>query len=417
MRRTTGARSDTIIERRSEMLIRPVWLAILLMLLTFGFANSTARAGGFPEAEKAFAIGKLLVDMGDATRGLFELKKAASILPSARYLSKIVKVYRDLGKDDMALIYGERYLANTPKDEQDEGLASWIRQTRERFRKSRARLVVRPHPVDARVEFLDGGGLRHAGVREAPDRPLVWWVNPGKGTLKIRREDYETTSREVDIKTGADEEVTIELKRIGGVGDLVIEANIRKAEVRIDGEVVGSAPVKLSRPAGRYLVQVWAEGKANWTGYVDVSPDKTTTVKADLRQATTATSPDKVKLNWKPSRKKWRLSTWGWITGGLGLAMLGAAGYTYSVVFSKADEITGLPTGDSRRKDLEAEMNQNFLYTVVLGGLGGAALGGGLLMIILDDGSSADKEATLELLSFTPVWTPDRFVLQTGFNF
>ena len=114
-------------------------LALLLTALSPGIA----AAGGYPEAEKAYSMGRLLVDLGDTTRGLFELKRAASIVPSPRYLEAIVEVYRDLGRDEQALAWGQRYLEMTEPEERDEAVAAWLGQVLERLRSSRVRVSLR----------------------------------------------------------------------------------------------------------------------------------------------------------------------------------------------------------------------------------------------------------------------------------
>lgn len=381
------------------------WTAglLTLVLLLSITGPQVAYASGYPEAEKAFSMGRLLVDLGDTPRGLFELKKAATIVPSPRYYVEIIKVYRAMGKDEQALAWGERYLRVTAADERDEALAAWLGQVRERLRATRVRVALRIFPAESRVEYTAADGTIRAGVPD--DDGVVWWLKAGNGTLSVRKEGWAPETRDLVLEAGASEEISVKLRRAQGEGDLIVESSVAGAEVRIDGRVVGKAPVQLSSAAGRYVIQVWAKNHADWTGFATVAPDKATRVQVHLTRAPGAAAPTKQALQWKPQKRHLSLSTWGWMTMGLGAAMGGAASYT------------GWASFDRARAALAREMQSFWAATLALGSLGGAAVAGGLIMVLLDDHGNQDKEATLEMLTFTPGFTPDGFTLNTGITF
>ena len=397
------------------------WTAGLAWVLTLALLLSTtgpqaAYASGYPEAEKAFSMGRLLVDLGDTTRGLFELKKAASIVPSPRYYEEIIKVYQAMGKDEQALAWGERYLRMTAVDERDEALAAWLIQVRERLRATRVRVALRIFPAETRVEYTAADGTIRAGVADDDDG-MVWWLEAGKGTLSVRKEGWAPETRDLVLEAGASEEISVTLRRSVGEGDLIVESSVAGAEVRVDGRVVGKAPVQISRAAGRYVIQVWAKNHADWTGFATVSPDKATRIQVHLTRAPGAAAPTKQTLEWKPPKRHLSLSTWGWMTMGLGVAMGGAAGYTGWASFDRARAAQLWDDGTPQRAKLAREMQSFWAATLALGSLGGAAVAGGLLMVLLDDRGDRDKEATLEMLTFTPGITPDGFTLNTGITF
>jgi len=388
-------------------------LALLLAMLPPG----PAAAGGYPEAEKAFSMGRLLVNLGDTTRGIFELKQAASIMPSPRYFKAIVEVYRGLGKDEQALSWGERYLNMTTPEERDEAIAVWLGQVRKRLRTSRVRVMIRVFPEDSRLEYTSEDGTVRAGVSESDDGRLVWWLVPGRGTLSVRRDGWETVERELTLDAGATEEIQVLLKRAAGEGDLVIESPVAGAEVRIDGRVAGVTPLEITRPAGRYVIQVWAKNHTDWTGFATVTPDKATRVQVYLTRSPGATAPGRQTIRWEPASKGLSLSTWGWITLGVGVAMGGAAGYTGWASFDRVAKAQKYEEGTPEYNRYASEMQSFWAATLALGSVGGAAVAGGLLMVLLDDKAKRDNEATLELLSFTPEVTPDGFTLNTGISF
>ena len=360
-------------------------------------------------------MGRLLVDLGDTTRGLFELKKAASIVPSPRYCVEIIKVYQAMGKDEQALAWGERYLGMTAAEERDEALAAWLGQVRERLRATRVRVALRVFPAEARVEYTAADGTIRAGAPD--DDGMVWWLEAGKGTLSVRKEGWAPETRALVLKAGVSEEISVKLQRAQGEGDLIVESSVAGAEVRIDGRVAGKAPVQMTRAAGRCVIQVWAQNHADWTGFATVVPDKATRVQVHLTRAPGATAPTKQALQWNPPKRNLSLSTWGWMTMGLGVAMGGVAGYTGWASFDRARAAQLWDDGTPQRAMLASDMQSFWAATLALGSLGGAAVAGGLLMVLLDDRGNRDKEATLEMLSFTPGITPDGFTLNTGITF
>ncbi|MFH1529900.1 MAG: PEGA domain-containing protein [Pseudomonadota bacterium] len=390
-------------------------LTLALLLTTFG--PGPAAAGGYPEAEKAYSMGRLLVDLGDTTRGLFELKRAAAIVPSPRYVEAIVKVYRDLGKDEQALAWGERYLDMTTPEEQDEALAAWLGQVRERLRASRGRVALRVFPEDARLEYTAEDGTVRAGVPDGDDGRMVWWLLPGRGTLSVHKDGWAAESRELVLEAGASEELSVTLVRAVGEGDLIVESSVAGAEVRIEGQVAGLAPLQVSKPAGRYVIQVWAKNHADWTGFATVTPEKATRVQVYLTRAPGAVAPARQTIQWKPANRGLGLSGWGWITMGLGVAMGGTAGYTGWASFDRVDKAQKYNAGTPERKKLAQEVQTYWAATLALGSVGGAAVAGGLLMVLLDDRGDRDKEATLEMLSFAPEITPDGFTLNSMITF
>ena len=397
------------------------WTAGLAPVLTLAMflaaAAPPALAGGYPEAEKAYSMGRLLVDLGDTTRGIFELKRAASLVPSPRYIQALVTVYRDLGKDEQALAWGDRYLDLTAPDERDEALAAWLGQVRERLRASRVQVALRVFPEDARLEYTAEDGTVRAGVPEGEDGRMVWWLLPGRGTLSVRKDGWAEERRDLVLEPGATEEISVQLRRAVGEGDLIIESSVAGAKVRIDGRVAGIAPLQLTQPAGRYVIQVWAKNHADWTGFATVTPDKATRVQVYLTRAPGAAAPTRQAIQWKPPRRGLSLSGWGWITMGLGVAMGGTAGYAGWAMndsFAKADRA---PKDSAKQKKLLNDVTAYWGASIALGAVGGAAVAGGLLMVLLDDGEGRDNEATLEMLSFSPGITPDGFTLNSRITF
>ena len=398
------------------------WTAGLAPVLTLAVLLTTlsprsATAGGYPEAEKAYSMGRLLVDLGDTSRGLFELKRAAAIVPSPRYFEAIVKVYRDLGKDEQALAWGDRYLGMTAPDERDEPLAAWLGEVRERLRVSRVRVALRVFPEDARLEYTSEDGTVRAGVPDSDDGRVVWWLLPGKGTLSVRKDGWATESRDLALEPGASEELSLTLRRAVGEGDLIVESSVAGAEVSIDGRVAGTAPLQIAKPAGRYVIQVWAKNHTDWTGFATISPDKATRVQVYLTRAPGAAAPVRQTIQWKPPSKGLGLRGWGWITMGVGVAMGGVAGYTGWAMNDRFAKAQKAPNDSALQKKYLNDVQSFWGASIALGAVGGAAAAGGLLMVLLDKGESRDTEATLEMLSFSPGITPDGFTLSSEITF
>jgi hypothetical protein len=372
----------------------------LLLLLSLLVPGGQLRAD-YSEAEKAYAMGRMLVDMGDNAGGIFELKKAVAIKPLPRYLEALVAAHRSSNQEPAALLWGVYYQESTREDRRDPNLNTWINEARERLVGRLCLLTVRTDPSDARLKVTYGDGVESQPFQEIPGKGRQVLLEPGEVTLVVSHGGRQDARQALTAQGGKRLDLDLSLARPEGLGQLSVSANVEGALVLLDGAELGKAPLKSDLKAGRYLVQVWASDHAEWSGFVEIQPTRTAELTVTLKRAPGAHLAQHQPLQVE-ARSGWRLSTWGWICGGLGVGLLGAGGYTYSVVFSKTDEMNQLKKSATKaRAELQTQVDSYFLYT----------------MILLDDGEDSDDRGTLQLLSLSPVMGPDAFLLEAGFGF
>jgi hypothetical protein len=391
-------------------------LGALFLLLLLLLPGGALRAD-YSEAEKAYSMGRMLVDMGDHAGGVFELKKAVAIMPLPRYLEALIEAYRAAGQEDAALLWGVYYQESTREDRRSVDLNTWVDQARERLVSRLCLLTVKTDPKDARLKVTYDTGVEGQPFQDIPGKGRQVLLDPGQVLLVASHETRKEEQRRLVAEGGKRLDLDLTLQRPEGVGTLTVTASEPGAVVLLDGADAGKAPLQKELKSGRYLVQVWASDHAEWSGFVEIMPGRTAELTVTLKRAPGASlaqsKPLKVEGGGGMS-----LATWGWICSGLGVALLGGGGYTYSVVFSKTDEMNKLKkSATKQRADLQAQVDSYFLYTMILGGAGVAALGGGITMILLDDGEGGSDGESLQLLSVAPVLTPDAFVLEAGFGF
>lgn len=371
--------------------------SIFVVLFLMAGSVCPARAQGFREAEIEFNRGELLLEMRDYPRAIFALKKAYSIVPDNRYLSVLTQAYAAKGDKESALVYGELYLTRQQEEPQDT-VVDLVAKLRSDVANTSGEVLISLFPSQGKLTVLHADGERDSRV--VVESQTARWLPLGQTTIVYEKDGFAPAEVDVSVDKGKAVQVEIVLQRAGGEGELVVESNVPNAQVYVDGHAVGTTPLRASVVAGDHVVQVWSENHLAWTGVVDISPSKAVSVSAKL-------SPSKVPVNAIPTNRiivdeksRWTLSTWGWITMGLGVAALGSAGYLYMAAMDKAEEANKFKGAEYDALISEAQT----MWFGMMGSaaVGGGALGGGLLMLLLDDSKDDEKAAPFELLTLSP---------------
>ena len=394
-------------------MVRRIVLSFPLLVLCF--LATTASAQGFRDAEIEFNRGELLLEMRDYPRAIFAFNKAYTIRPDQRYLAGLSRAYFGQGEKEKALVHGQRYL-DRADDAPDSKVKELVADLRNEFAKDRGRVDVTLFPPGGRLIVVREDGSQETSA--VTEKEVTRWLPLEAVTLVYERDGFERAQQKVQVERARTQTVRLELGRAAGESELVVDANIRYALVYLDGKEAGYTPFKKRVEAGDHIVQVWAEDHLAWTGVIDAPAARSVSVQAQLVPAAgRVSSMPAPMVKVEKQSNFWRLSTWGWITMGAGIAAGGAAGYFYYSFNQKWAEVNAADGDDDLQNQLFTEATGFYNTTIIAGITGGALIGGGLLMVLLDKGDELDNAATFELLSIAPTFAPDVVSLDAAFSF
>jgi formylglycine-generating enzyme required for sulfatase activity len=134
------------------------------------------------------------------------------------------------------------------------------------------RLAVRSRPAGASVTI--GGAYRGRTPLEVDVRPEL------TQTVSITRDGYEPASREVTVGAGRSAAVEVTLAPI--LGDVIVNANPKDAELLVDGESKGLASQTLRLPATRHAIEIRRPGYLPFRSTVTPRPGLPQSVEVTL---------------------------------------------------------------------------------------------------------------------------------------
>ncbi len=261
--------------------------------------------------------------------------------------------------------------------------------------KQKVSLAVAMPPILPVVEVTTepAGARVSVGDSAAPGvTPLRFGAQSGRQRLRIELEGFEPVDREVVLdETHTQSQplrVDVQLDRAIPRGQLVIVVDPAGASVKVDGQVVGTAPLAgpLTLKQGLHRIEVTAPGTLPYSEMVSIQPNATTETEVELD------------VPGKPTD----LKTVSWIVMGVGGAAVVGGGIA-AILASSAHgdfEDCGGDAGCARTQeevDLADDVRSKALATdVLLGvGVGIAAAGAALYFLSGDDAPSASGGATL----------------------
>jgi len=119
-------------------------------------------------------------------------------------------------------------------------------------------------------------------VKQSHRTPHLFEVDPGRHLVQVRLEGYHPVKREVEVKSGDQISLLVNLKPLPQYGRLQIEG-IRGAAVVIEGRTRAHLPMRpLKLAAGSYQIAVTREGYRSWESKVSVNPDRLTAARVSL---------------------------------------------------------------------------------------------------------------------------------------
>jgi hypothetical protein len=114
-------------------------------------------------------------------------------------------------------------------------------------------------------------------------------VRTGTHRIWVERPGYETAERQIEIGLGQEQEVTVELERLS-FGVARVLTNVDEANVEIDGQALGTAPIDHQLPAGEHQLRVRSRGMKDYETSFEISRGQTTRVLVRLNPRPSRTS-------------------------------------------------------------------------------------------------------------------------------
>jgi hypothetical protein len=116
-----------------------------------------------------------------------------------------------------------------------------------------ATLVVKSNAPNARLLVRD----KAAGVINGELRVRM---RAGSASVEVTAEDYEPFRREIDLSAGAELVVDARLVRKKRDALVIVHTRPAVADIRLDGKIMGRAPLELRTGAGEHEVVASADG-------------------------------------------------------------------------------------------------------------------------------------------------------------
>ncbi|MGM0577841.1 MAG: PEGA domain-containing protein [Myxococcota bacterium] len=301
-------------------------------------------------------------------------RKAYDLYPAPAILYNIAKSWERLGDADRCVEGYEAYLE--AYQEEHGGDPPDIVDVRNSIAKCRlgakVRLRVDSEPSGAAIYIDDK-------TRQVGQTPYTTHLDPGDYTIWLDKQGYQPFEREITVRSGEPVELVLPLEKIRHVGKIVVDANIRKATIFIDGQPKGLTPYDepIEVAAGTHQVRVSKDEYISADEEVTVPADETRTMEANLW------------LRDPPSSWKKPL---GWTSISLGVVM-GAGGFVAGLEADK--HFAGTDDFD------KWERFQTIGY-----GVGGGLVGVGVILLIWEAVDVRQVKESDELTEAEPRWSP-----------
>lgn len=227
-------------------------------------------------AKEHFALAQSAERRQDWEAAITEYEAAYALSPHPDVLFNIGNDYEKLGQGRNAAAYFQRYL-----DEAGDAPDRADVETRiESLRALPSELRVTATPLGAMV-FIDG---------EATGSGAEHIVSAGSHEVYIAHNGRTSVVRTIEAEFGDPVSISIDLDEKPGT--LIVDSDVRGAEIRLDGDVIGYTPYNGIVPAGDHTLLVSKLGYASVQRSVTVQSQGSARVRANLRGVYDDPEPD-----------------------------------------------------------------------------------------------------------------------------
>lgn len=304
---------------------------------------------------------------------LARFREANRLVPHPNLDVNIGRCYEALGQPDQALVHCKIGLNAQGVPESTRQAA---RQCVDRVTTALARPVfqITSSPVGAHVR-IDG--------RAVGRTPWKGTAQPGRRQIDLEMDGFRDEARSVNAESGQTYDVTIVMSRASVGGVLSVTSVPPGASVLLDGDVVGTAPLRGFQVGARsYVLELALAGFERHVSRITVEDGRT------VERAFTL-------IPMEGLEKRGEMIRWpGWALVGLGAAAVGAGGFFgYQALQSNsdADELARTSNVGSDRPDydeLDDRWRSQALAADIFYIAGGAALAGGVTWLLWPDGGA-----------------------------
>ncbi len=262
-------------------------LSALLVVALVALAGPAVEAGEDPKAEAAryFGLGNAAFDAGDYATAERMFRVCIALAPElAGPYRRLGQALKRLGRCSEALDYFLTYLKKRPSGKYSAQIREELAQCTVEQESKGLEVPMEPVASGTLVVEVDVPGAKvevdGMDMGDSPIPPLS--LRAGVHRIRVGRPGHYDAVRTVDLQGGRRLEVEIHLepkpveRPAPAVAEPVpLELNVAPAgaRVRVDGELVGLAPVKaLALKPGRHLVEVDKAGFLPEKREVEVEP-------------------------------------------------------------------------------------------------------------------------------------------------
>jgi hypothetical protein len=381
-----------------------VLLAIGVVLAAMATASPVPAQTAKDKATQLVRAAVVLVDEGKLDGALELFEKAYRLDPAPVILGHMAKVHDRKGNLAKAREMYEQWVAT----ETDPGRLSKARvRLEDILERIPGKLVVTATPAGAAVK-VDGRSVAAGAAVE---------LKRGGHDVEVTLAGHAPEKRTAEIRPGGETRLGVELKPLPG--RLAVRGGPSGARVTVNGADGRTLPLDRPYvlPPGHHVVEVTAKGYEKMVRTVEVGPDATATVDADLvallppAVAVRARDPEPLRTEGVTKPAEVRSSPWPWVCIGTGAAALVVGGVMSGLAYRErsavsgasreGDVVTGVTMTDAQGRVDTAGTYDKVSYAMY--GIGGAAVVTGIILAVTLPKKAPDADSGSPALGASPV--------------
>jgi hypothetical protein len=245
--------------------------ASLALLLASGnaFAQTDAQR---EEARQHFTRGVEFINQSRWQDAIVELQAARDIRATPSVLFNLGLAQRAVGQNREAVRSFRQYL-DMPNATPNPELRARAEEYLHELTSGVSSIELRIEPANAQVRV--DGDLVAAGTHTVQ-------VDPGRRVITVEAQGYATETRTIDVGRGATAILSMRLQSVNGGARLRVTSNVREAEIRVDGHVLGTGVVDEAVAPGPHTIDVRAQGYSRFRREFVATAGAQTNVSANL---------------------------------------------------------------------------------------------------------------------------------------